>query len=74
MKSTCPFCLGTGHTLDHAALGHELRRTRMMLGVSLATIAARMGVDPSYLSYLEAGKRNWTLGLHERYLAAIRKS
>jgi transcriptional regulator with XRE-family HTH domain len=45
-----------------ARLGIEVRRARVEQGLSQAEFARRMGVRPSYVASLEAGKRNVTLG------------
>jgi transcriptional regulator with XRE-family HTH domain len=42
-------------------VGRELRETRLMLGLTQAAVAARLGVSPSYVSAVEAGKRNLTV-------------
>jgi len=47
---------------DDGCLGRELRATRLALGLTQATIADRLGVSPSYLAAVEAGRRNLTLG------------
>jgi transcriptional regulator with XRE-family HTH domain len=43
-------------------LGRELRDTRRALGLTQAKVAERLDVSPSYVSAVEAGKRNLTLG------------
>jgi transcriptional regulator with XRE-family HTH domain len=42
-------------------VGRELRETRRALGLTQAEVAGRLGVSPSYVSAVEAGKRNLTL-------------
>lgn len=42
-------------------IGSNLRRQRLALGLSQEEVAERMGVDRSYVSSLEAGKRNPTI-------------
>jgi DNA-binding XRE family transcriptional regulator len=42
-------------------VGRELRETRHALGLTQAEVAGRLGVSPSYVSAVEAGKRNLTL-------------
>jgi transcriptional regulator with XRE-family HTH domain len=47
----------------HAKIvGRELRETRRALGLTQAEVAERLGVSPSYISAVEAGRRNLTLG------------
>ncbi len=42
-------------------IGRDLRETRHSLGLSQAEVAGRLGVSASYISAVEAGKRNLTL-------------
>jgi len=42
-------------------VGRELREARSALGLSQAEVAGRLGVSASYVSAVEAGKRNLTL-------------
>jgi transcriptional regulator with XRE-family HTH domain len=43
-------------------LGREIRETRHALGLSQVEVAKRLGVSASYVSAVEAGRRNLTLG------------
>ena len=43
-------------------VGRELRETRRALGLTQVEVAERLGVSPSYISAVEAGRRNLTLG------------
>jgi len=43
-------------------LGRELKDTRQALGLTQAVLAERLGVSASYLSAVEAGRHNLTLG------------
>ena len=43
-------------------VGREIRATRNALGLTQAEVAARLGASASYLSAVEAGRRNLTLG------------
>jgi transcriptional regulator with XRE-family HTH domain len=43
-------------------VGREIRATRHSLGLTQAEVAERLGVTPSYMSAVEAGRRNLTLG------------
>ncbi len=42
-------------------VGRELRDARSALGLTQAEVAGRLGVSASYVSAVEAGKRNLTL-------------
>jgi transcriptional regulator with XRE-family HTH domain len=42
-------------------VGRELRETRRAIGMTQAQVAERLGVSASYISAVEAGKRNLTL-------------
>jgi transcriptional regulator with XRE-family HTH domain len=43
-------------------VGREIRMTRHALGLTQAEVADRLGVSASYVSAVEAGRRNLTLG------------
>jgi len=43
-------------------VGREIKDTRQTLGLTQAEVAERLGVSPSYISAVEAGRRNLTLG------------
>lgn len=43
-------------------VGHKLSDARQALGLTQAEVAERLGVSPSYISAVEAGRRNLTLG------------
>ncbi len=43
-------------------VGREIKDARQALGLSQAEVAARLEVSPSYISAVEAGRRNLTLG------------
>ncbi|HEV3047548.1 MAG TPA: helix-turn-helix transcriptional regulator [Solirubrobacteraceae bacterium] len=46
----------------HAKIvGREIKDTRLALGLTQAEVAERLGVSPSYVSAIEAGRRNLTL-------------
>ena len=72
-KIKCAKCLGTGLRQDQRALGADCWRLRDKRGLSLAETARRMGIDASYLSYLEAGKRDWSPDLIARLETALGK-
>lgn len=42
-------------------VGRELKETRTALGLTQVEVAGRLGVSASYISAVEAGKRNLTL-------------
>ena len=42
-------------------IGRKLSETRQALGLTQAEVAERLGVSASYLSAVEAGKRNLTV-------------
>jgi transcriptional regulator with XRE-family HTH domain len=42
-------------------VGRELREARSALGLTQVAVAGRLGVSASYISAVEAGKRNLTL-------------
>jgi transcriptional regulator with XRE-family HTH domain len=43
-------------------IGRELKDTRQALGLTQAEVAERLGVSASYVSAVEAGRHNLTLG------------
>jgi transcriptional regulator with XRE-family HTH domain len=43
-------------------VGREIRATRNALGLTQAEVAERLGASASYISAVEAGRRNLTLG------------
>lgn len=45
-----------------ARVGLEIRKTRRQLGVSQAELARRRAVSPAYITALEAGRHNPTVG------------
>jgi len=45
-------------SLQHLALGRAIRDQRKRLGLSQDTLALRAGIDATYLSGVENGKRN----------------
>ena len=53
-------------------IGRELRQTRHALGLTQAEVAGRLGVSPSYLSAIEAGKRNLTVAQLANIAGAMR--
>lgn len=67
----CPCCLGTGRRQDPARVGARLRRERERAGISLARMAALLGIHKGHLSYLETGKRNWQPDQVEKYRSIL---
>jgi transcriptional regulator with XRE-family HTH domain len=53
-------------------IGRELKETRQALGLTQAEVARRLGVAASYLSAVEAGKRNLTLAQLAKIANAMR--
>jgi len=47
-------------------LGKNVRHWRIAAGLTQTAVAKRSGVNPSYLSHLESGRRNPTLATLER--------
>ena len=43
-------------------VGREIRATRTALGLTQSEVAERLGASASYISAVEAGRRNLTLG------------
>lgn len=65
----CSFCK---HEADHAAIGHRMRALREAAGLAQIEVARALGFTGTYLCDLEAGRRNWTPKLIDRYLAAVK--
>jgi transcriptional regulator with XRE-family HTH domain len=57
-------------------VGQALRRARRQMGITQAELAARLGVNASYITNVEAGRVNLTVGqlaaLSEALNAALR--
>jgi transcriptional regulator with XRE-family HTH domain len=53
-------------------IGRELRETRSALGLTQVEVAERLGVSASYISAVEAGKRNLTLAQLANIASAMR--
>lgn len=49
-------------TVAAKVIGQEIRRARLENDLSQAELARRLGVSPSYVSNLEAGRLNVTVG------------
>jgi len=66
--NTCPRCGGTGGL----PTGESLASARKAIPVAQKVVAERMGVTASYLSDLEAGRRDWNYELVEEFERALR--
>jgi transcriptional regulator with XRE-family HTH domain len=51
--------------------GREIRRTRTAVGLTQAEVAERLEASPSYITNVEAGRVNLTLGQLSRIAAAM---
>ena len=67
----CPMCDGKGEIMDDEAVGTEMRRRRLLTGLSLRTVAKRLKFSAPYISDLEKGRRNWSHYKVGDYLDAI---
>lgn len=47
----------------HAAIGAELRRLRILNGLTQEAVAQRVGMHRTYLNQIEAGSRNVSVGV-----------
>lgn len=54
-----------------AEIGCSIRDYRQELGVTQARLAERLAVSPAYLSKVEAGRSNATIGMLARIAAAL---
>ncbi len=52
-------------------VGQEVRRARTAAGLTQAEVAARLDTSPTYITNVEAGRVNLTLGQLTRVAAAI---
>jgi transcriptional regulator with XRE-family HTH domain len=52
-------------------VGQEVRRARTAAGLTQAEVAARLDTSPTYITNVEAGRLNLTLGQLTRVAAAI---
>ncbi len=55
----------------HAAVGAELRRLRIKLGLTQEAVAERVGMHRTYLNQIEAGSRNVSLGVLAKLSAVL---
>lgn len=56
-----------------AAFGLVVRRARINKGLSQEALAAKAGLDRTYVSSLERGRRNPTLTTQERIASALQQ-
>lgn len=61
----------TSSPADAAAVGRELRAARQRIGLSQTALADRLDVSPAYISKLEAGRANLTVGALARMSTAL---
>jgi transcriptional regulator with XRE-family HTH domain len=61
----------TASPADAAAVGQELRAARERIGLSQTALADRLGVSPAYISKIEAGRANLTVGALARISTAL---
>lgn len=59
--------------IDHTATGAANRGKRSKSKVSIRKLAEELGLSAPYLSDLERGRRNWSVGLDEHYEAALKR-
>jgi predicted transcriptional regulator len=52
--------------IDHEKTGAAIRKRREKYGIEQKKLADDMGISRAYLSYLEAGKRQWDESLFDR--------
>jgi transcriptional regulator with XRE-family HTH domain len=57
--------------LTAALVGDEIRRARLATQLTQAEVADRLGLNASYVSNVEAGRGNLTLGQLTRFADAI---
>lgn len=73
--ATCERCLGTGYEPDrelNAWRGKEARDRRQRAGLKQEELAGKMGIERSYVSHLEAGRKTWTATLWRKLVKATR--
>ena len=67
----CKRCGGSGQEPDNAKIGAQMAALRGRRHQK--AVAAAMGKSPSYISDLEAGRRDWNAELIAAYRAAVKK-
>jgi transcriptional regulator with XRE-family HTH domain len=58
-------------SITSTVVGEEIRRTRHEQGLTQAELAKRLGAAPAYVSAVEAGRENLTLGSLARLADAL---
>ncbi len=53
------------------AVGQEVRSARTKLGLTQAQVAGKLGVSPAYITNVEAGRLNLTIGQLAHIAAAM---
>jgi UDP-N-acetylglucosamine 1-carboxyvinyltransferase len=59
-------------SITSTVVGEEIRRARREQGLTQAELANRLGAAPAYVSAVEAGRENLTLGSLARLADALR--
>jgi transcriptional regulator with XRE-family HTH domain len=59
--------------VDHRATGEAAARAREAQQLSMRAVAASLGCTPSYICDLEAGHRNWTSPVGQKYAEYLKK-
>lgn len=58
--------------MDRKAIGQRLKKRREELDLSLRDLAAKVGIDHSYVRYVERGEKNVTIGVLRRMAEALK--
>jgi transcriptional regulator with XRE-family HTH domain len=56
----CPTCEGKGSIDNPIFTGQKMRTLREGRGLTLRSMAGKVGISLSYLTDLEHGRRNWS--------------
>jgi transcriptional regulator with XRE-family HTH domain len=59
-------------SITSTVVGEEIRRARRAQGLTQAQLAERLGAAPAYVSAVEGGRENLTLGSLARLADALR--
>lgn len=63
----------TVEVIDHVATGKSMKALREKAGKTGAQVGAALGFSAPMVFMLEAGERNWTDDLCERFQKALKK-